>query len=66
MKKALKAVPKVLNSGGGGNCTRVPRPFRQGVYVCVLLFSFRQAAPNRQGSAPLIQSFFLTRAATGG
>ena len=22
MKKALKAVPKVLNSGGGGNCTR--------------------------------------------
>ena len=53
-------------SGGGGNCTRVPRSIRQGVYVCVPLFDFGRKASNWQDAYSLIQSYFLTRAATGG
>ena len=55
-----------VSSGGGGNCTRVPRPIRQGVYVCVPSFDFRRKVPGGQGPVPLIRSLDLARTATGG
>ena len=42
--------------GGGGNCTRVPRPFRVGLYVCIRAFNCRPRGPVRQGPLWLIPS----------
>jgi site-specific recombinase XerC len=62
----FQEVSSNVSTGGGGNCTRVPRPIRQGIYVCVQLFGFRRKSPNWQGGCSLIQSFYLAKAATGG
>jgi hypothetical protein len=36
-------------SGGGGNCTRVPRSFGDGLYVRSRSFDCRPGSPDRQG-----------------
>lgn len=55
-----------LRSGGGGNCTRVPRGFDEGVYVRSRSFDCRRRGPDRQGPPRLSPSFGLVRAATDG
>jgi len=45
-----------VSSGGGGNCTRVPRPFRDGIYVRSRSFNCRPGVPDRQGPFRLIPS----------
>ena len=43
-------------SGGGGNCTRVPRSFNAGLYVRSRSFDCRPGGPDRQGPFRLIPS----------
>ncbi len=38
----LPGFGKWLNDGGGGDRTRVPRQFRNGLYVCSRLFRFHK------------------------
>jgi len=45
-----------VSSGGGGNCTRVPRSFNDGLYVCSRSFNCRPQTPERQGVLWLIPS----------
>ena len=45
-----------VSSGGGGNCTRVPRPVNEGVYVCSRNFDCRPWHPSRRGCLWLIPS----------
>ncbi len=45
-----------VSSGGGGNCTRVPRSVRAGIYVCSQSFDCRPRSPDRQGLLRLIPS----------
>jgi site-specific recombinase XerC len=42
--------------GGGGNCTRVPRPIDEGIYVRIRFFDCRPGRPNRRGRLWLIPS----------
>jgi hypothetical protein len=42
--------------GGGGNCTRVPRPIDEGIYVRSRFFDCRPGRPNRRGCLRLIPS----------
>ena len=43
-------------SGGGGNCTRVPRSIGDGLYVRSRSFDCRPQGPGRQGPVRLIPS----------
>lgn len=45
-----------VSSGGGGNCTRVPRSVSAGLYVRIHLFDCRPRVPRWQGSLELIPS----------
>jgi Phage integrase family len=45
-----------VSSGGGGNCTRVPRSIGDGLYVCSRSFDCRPRGPVRQGPLRLIRS----------
>jgi hypothetical protein len=45
-----------MKSGGGGNCTRVPRSFGNGLYVCSRSFECQPRGPDRQGPLRLIPS----------
>lgn len=45
-----------VSSGGGGNCTRVPRSICEGVYVCSRNFGCRPGCPVRQGHLRLSSS----------
>ena len=45
-----------VSSGGGGNCTRVPRSFNVGLYVRSRSFDCRPGGPDRQGPLWLIPS----------
>lgn len=47
-----------VSSGGGGNCTRVPRFISEGVYVCSRCFDCRLKAPQRRGASSLNPSCF--------
>ena len=38
-----------VSSGGGGNCTRVPRSVGEGLYARSRFFDCRPGSPNRQG-----------------
>jgi hypothetical protein len=49
-------VNSVRYSGGGGNCTRVPRSFGNGLYVCSRSFECQPRGPDRQGPLRLIPS----------
>ena len=45
-----------VRSGGGGNCTRVPRSVGDGIYVRIRSFACRPQVPDRQGPLRLIPS----------
>jgi hypothetical protein len=45
-----------VTSGGGGNCTRVPRSIRGGIYVRSPSLNCRHRSPERQGLFQLIPS----------
>lgn len=47
-----------VSSGGGGNCTRVPRSIDEGIYVRSRIFGCRPRRPVRQGRLRLIPSWF--------
>jgi hypothetical protein len=47
-----------VSSGGGGNCTRVPRPIGEGIYVRSRSFDCRPRPPDRRGGLRLIPSWF--------
>ena len=55
-----------VSSGGGGNCTRVPRSFGDGLYVRSRSFVCRPRGPDRQGPCSAYPVMNLTQAATGG
>jgi hypothetical protein len=52
----FKNLPVDLSSGGGGNCTRVPRSFGNGLYVRSRSFVCQPRGPDRQGPLRLIPS----------
>jgi hypothetical protein len=45
-----------VSSGGGGNCTRVPRSISDGIYVCSQSFDCRPQGPVWRGPFRLILS----------
>jgi hypothetical protein len=45
-----------ISSGGGGNCTRVPRSIGDGIYVCSQSFNCRPRGPVWRGPFRLIRS----------
>jgi hypothetical protein len=47
---------QVAIDGGGGNCTRVPRSFDNGLYVRSRSFECQPRGPDRQGPLRLIPS----------
>jgi hypothetical protein len=55
-KKATWDGTRVALSGGGGNCTRVPRSVDDGLYVRIRSFDCRPRGPGRQGPLRLIPS----------
>src|SRR5690242_12131509 len=55
-KKATWDFSQVAFSGGGGNCTRVPRSVSDGLYVRIQSFDCRPQGPDQQGPLRLIPS----------
>lgn len=47
-----------VSSGGGGNCTRVPRSVGEGLYARSRFFDCRPGSPNRQGLFRLSSLWF--------
>ena len=55
-----------VRSGGGGNCTRVPRSFDNGLYVRSRSFDVSASRPRSARSPSAYPVMNLTQAATGG
>lgn len=56
--RKLSIEGSLQRSGGGGNCTRVPRSFGEGLYVRSRSFDCRRLGPGRQGPFRLSSSWF--------
>ena len=54
--RKLSAAGNLHRSGGGGNCTRVPRRIGEGIYVRSRSFDCRPRRPERQGRLRLSPS----------